>query len=400
VFEFRSHVNELWDTRRRASISTSSVWLCVFALFALRFRSLNALEQELRRSRFLESWVGPRKPSADTQARALGKLDLAELRRFLHHLNQRAWRAKAVQSKGPRVVAMDGHELRASRARCCEGCLVREVKDGEKTVLEYYHRVVVAQWVGVTPPGILDFELVLPHEGEVVAARRLLERIVKDYGRLIDAVSCDAIYLEAPFCRKVLGAGKHFVIVMKQAARELYQDAAGLRALHTPTIVTDGSTTRTLWDLPGLSTFTTLGKPVRVVWSEERTEEHKQVGGKRVTEITESTWIWVTDIPPQQVAAATIARWGHARWDIENRCFNELSREWAMDHCFVHHPTAIVAILLTLAIAFLTTYLFHERNLKPPVRNGMTRLTLGHRLREDLALLGGISVWPPPEPSG
>ena len=39
--------------------------------------------------------------------------------------------------------------------------------------MEYYHRIVVGQWVGVTPAAILDLELIAPHEGEVAAARRI-----------------------------------------------------------------------------------------------------------------------------------------------------------------------------------------------------------------------------------
>jgi hypothetical protein len=118
----------------------------------------------------------------------------------------------------------DGHEIGASRAGCCCRCLVREVKVKGETVLEYSHRVVVAQWVGVTPPAILDFELVGPGEGEVTAARRLLERLLRRHRRLIDVICADAPYLEAPFLEQVPDTGKHFVIVMKQEARDLYQD--------------------------------------------------------------------------------------------------------------------------------------------------------------------------------
>ena len=42
-------------------------------------------------------------------------------------------------------------------------------------------------------------------------------------------------------------------------------------------------------------------------------------------------------------------------------------------------------ILLTLAVAFLTTYLFFERNLKPEMRRHLTRLALARRLAEDVA---------------
>ena len=403
VFGFRHEVDSLRDSRRRPQIDTASVWLCCFAMFAVRLRSFNAIEQELRRPKRWERFVGRRKPSADTMGRVCGKFSLDSLRLVLVNLNRQAWRAKTVHRRPGelyRVVAVDGHELRASRARCCKQCLIRDLKLGERTVREYYHRVVVAQWVGVTPPGLLDVELVRPGEGEVVAARRLLERIFKSYGRLIDVVCADAIYLEAPFCSMVLAAHKHFVVVMKQQARELYQDAGRLRMLCPPQIVVDGAKTSSLWDLSDLSSFTTLGHQVRVVWAEESTTKRKIVGGEKKILVEANTWIWVTDLPTTSVPAVKIARWGHDRWDLENRGFNELSTLWGMDHCFVHNLVAIQTLLLTLAIAFLTTYVFYERNLKPDVRRHLTRLALADRLREDLCLPGGVSIWPPDRPSG
>jgi hypothetical protein len=64
-----------------------------------------------------------------------------------------------------------------------------------------------------------------------------------------------------------------------------------------------------------------------------------------------------------------------------------------MDHCFRHNPVAIEALLLTLAIAFLATYLFYERNLNPAFRSDFSRLTLAWRLAETIVLLDGASVW-------
>jgi len=374
------------------------VWLCAFALFALRQPSFHALEQELRRPRRWESWVGlGRKPSADTLGRVLGVLALEDLRALLGGVNRRAWRAKAIHRRPAetyRVVAVDGHELWASRARCCAECLTREGMVRGAKVQEYYHRVVVAQWVGVTPPAIADFELVRPAEGEVVAARRLVARVVRTYGRLIDVITADALYLEAPFIRLVLDAGKHVVVVMKQEARELYQDAERLRALVAPVVLEARPRTTRLWDLPELMSFPTLDRPVRVVWAEEQTLRRKRVGGRWQERVEHSTWVWVTDLPPVAAPAATIQRWGHDRWDLENRGFNELVTLWHMDHCFVHEVAAVEALLLTLAVAFLTTYLFYTRNLKPPVRQHLTRLALAGRLLEDLAVLAGAPAWP------
>jgi len=397
-FGLRREVAGLRDRRGRPQIALATVWLCVFAMFALRLRSFHVLEEELRQRRGWERWVGSRRlPSADTVGRVLAGMSLEEHRALLVALGRRAWRAKAMHGRPGetyRVVALDGHELWASRARCCAECLVREVCVGGAMVREYYHRVVVAQWVGVTPPGIVDLERVRPGEGEVVAARRLVTRLLGCAGRLIDVITADALYLEAPFIATVLAAGKHVVIVMKQEARELYQDAERLRALQPPQVIEDGARTTRLWDLPGLESFSTLHRPMRVVWAEEQTLRHRRVGGVTREVVETGEWVWVTDLVPAAVPAGKIQQWGHDRWDLENRGFNELTTLWHMDHCFVHHPTAIEALLLTLSAAFLLTYLFYERNLKPGEHRPGTRLALAARLREDFALLGAAPVWP------
>lgn len=367
-------------------------------MFALRLRSFHALEEALRQRRGWDRWVESRRlPSADTVGRVLAGVSLEQHRALLAALGRRAWRAKAIHRRPGetyRVVAVDGHELWASRARCCAECLIREIPVGGEPVREYYHRVVVAQWVGVTPPAILDVERIRPGEGEVVAARRLVTRILRSAGRLIDVITADALYLEAPFIDTVLEAGKHVVIVMKQEARELYQDAERLRALQPPQVIRDGPRTTRLWDLPELESFSTLQRQVRVVWAEEQTVRRRRVGGVWREVVEPGEWIWVTDLPQAAVPAATIQRWGHDRWDLENRGFNELATLWHMDHCFVHEPTAIEALLLTLSAAFLLTYLFYERNLKPAEHRPRTRLALAARLREEFALRAGAPVWP------
>ena len=363
----------------------------------MRIKSFNALEEKLKQPNRWESLIGKRKPSADTLGYTLCRFYLDPLRDLVKHLNRKAWRNKAIFFRPGeiyRVVAIDGHELWASSARCCKDCLVREVEVKGKKRLDYYHRVVLAQWVGVTPPGILDLELIRPGEGEVVAARRLFDRILANYHRLFDVIVADAIYLEAPFIKKVLSSGKHVVIIMKQENRELYQDADQLRTLTEPQVIRDGSKTTTLWDLSDLSSFTTLGRLMRVVWCQEHEVKNKIIWGKKQQVVEENTWIWVTDLPASVVPATKIQRWGHDRWDLENRGFNELGQLWGMNHCFVHHPVAIEALLLTLAIAFLTTYLFYERNLKPDLRSRFTRLALANRLTDDLVFLCGAPLWP------
>jgi hypothetical protein len=391
IFEFTRHVATLADERIGAQIPTRGLWMSLFWMFVLRIKSFNALEQDLRVPNRWEKLAGRRRPSADTLGYALCKFCVEPVRKLLKQCNQTAWRKKAIKGEGKllrRVIAIDGHELFWSTARCCSECSVRDVevkgRTGRKTVRQYYHRVVVAQWIGVTPPGILDLEPIGPGEGEVVAAGRLWDRLVREYDRLMDVVSADAIYLEAPFLKKVRKAGKDFVVVMKQEARDLYQDADQLRQVQAPKVIEERRKVSRVWDLSDLKTFSTFGQPVRVVWAEERTQQPKIVGGKKQTVVEESTWVWVTSLSAAQAGAAVIQRWGHLRWDLENRGFNELVNLWAMDHCFIHDPRAIEVILLTLALAFLTTYLFYARNLKQEVRDAFTRSALADEMRRAL----------------
>lgn len=399
IFDLEEQAESLRDTRIDPQIGAPAVWKSVFLMFAFRLGSLNRLEQELHRPGMWRKLLGDRPPSADTVGYSSCRFSMEELRSLVAHHHRRAWRNKGVKGRPGerrRVVAMDAHELWASEARCCDQCLQRVVQKKNHTVTQYYHRVVVAQWIGVKPPGILDVTLVRPGEGEVVAARRLLQRILRVYDRLIDVISADAIYLEAPFLNDVLEAKKHFVVVLKQENRDLYQDAEKLRTLKEPKVISGEGKTSRIWDLEGLTTFSTLGRVVRVVWAEERKTFVRIVGGKRQQVTEDSTWVWVTDLSCEEASAPTIQRMGHDRWDVENRGFNERVQHWDMDHCFVHDPTAIEMFLLTLAVAFLTTYLFYEHNLKEPLRRFLSRLALAARLLEDLpSTLGNL-----PGPSG
>jgi len=392
VFDFEEHVATLRDGRQAPQVAASTVFKSVFLMFVFRLGSLNRLEQELRRRGSWRKLLGGRPPSADTVGYSLSRFSLEEVRALVARHHHRAWRNKAIHGRPRerrRVIAIDGNELGASEARCCDQCLKREVQKKDRTVIQYYHRVVVAQWIGVTPPGILDVERVKPGEGEVVAARRLLKRLVGAYGRLFDVISADAIYLEAPFLKDVLSAGKHFVVVLKQENRCLFQDAQQLKSLVKPQVVPGAGKTSRIWDLEGLTSFTTLGSPVRVVWAEETKIVTRIIGGKKEEITEENTWVWVTDLSSKEASAQDIQTWGHDRWNLENRGFNELTQHWDLTHSYVHDPTAMEVLLLTLALAFLTTYLFYERNLKKQPRKFLSRLALAARFLEDLPVLLG-----------
>ena len=55
-------------------------------------------------------------------------------------------------------------------------------------MIEYYHRGVVFYLAGFPIAMPLDVEMIRPGEDEVAAARRLLLRVLKPYGRFFDVI--------------------------------------------------------------------------------------------------------------------------------------------------------------------------------------------------------------------
>lgn len=331
---------------------------------AARWGSLHALEQTRRHSFWQRrQWGGP--PSADTVGRVFAGLELAGLRRLIGTIYTRLKRNKVLGT----VLVLDGHESTASYLRSCPGCLRRRMRDGR---IQYYHRDVTAMLVGGKVPFLLDCEPQRPKEGEVACAERLLRRILAAYPRAFDLVVVDGLYLKAPFVRLLLKHHKDVLIVLKDERRDLLRDALGLFRLEPPSVENDGSVTRQVWDIEGLESWPALGRPVRVIRSLETRSVRRQ--RTRQPETSTSDWIWATTLSRKTVSAATIIRWGHERWLIENQGFREAGTVWHADHVYHHHPQAITAFLLTTLLVMNLVRAFIRLNLSPGLRAGRTSL--------------------------
>jgi len=398
-WNFSEMVAHVRDGRPRSQIPSASIFLCVFGMFALRLLSFNELQQRMQKSKGWSAWIGRPIPSVDTLGYALEPFDGERLRDCLSWVARQAKRKKALRRLSPErypqwVAAIDGHELWSSEKRSCDQCLTRVVETTQGPVTQYYHRVVVLQLVDVSPPLILDIEPILPGEEEVAPALRMLKRLRQRYPRFLDVITVDAWYLGAPFVKAVQEEGLDVVIVLKQENRDLYQDVDGLLKI-TPPLPTSPQGVQ-WWDFEGLTSWTQLGKPVRVVRSLEPKTKRVRVARRWEKQTIPSDWRWMTSLAKSQAPTEWIHRWGHVRWDIENRGFNELVQHWAMNHCFHHEPNTIIAILLIMALAFSLTTFFFDRNLKPAVRKGKTRLFLAHLLADDLIRSPFESFWAHP----
>ena len=373
VFQFRQLLSTLSDTRQQPVIPTTDVFSSVLTLFATGRPSLNSLEKEVRIPDRLRDVVGPHPPSADTVGRVYAQMDSQQLRRILSSINHQVRRNKALGTGGGlMMVAVDGHEFFASRKRCCPHCQTRTIQLKEGTVTEYYHRGVVCHLIGHELALPLDMELLRPGEGEETAAKRLLERVFVAYGRFIDVVTGDALYLDAPFINFCLDHHKHAIVVVKGDQRLLLQDARQLFSQRIPGELTAGRRTIRYWDEEGFTSCEGVKTPLRVLCTQETVRRREQISKQEKEET--SAWCWATTLSKNQLSTLLLWRAGHGRWDIENDCFNWLSTHLALDHCFKHEPTAIVNFVLTCFIAYVLLQSFWRRNLKPACRTAIQTL--------------------------
>lgn len=362
---------------------------------SLRLPSINVIELTFKNNRksWLKLLVSKCLPSASTMERASEKIDVAGLRyindAIIHKLRRnKAYRIDAL-SHGLMVAAVDGHETFKSRKRCCKKCLKREITVNGREVTEYYHRYAVCQLILGAIPVIIDIEPVLPHEGEVAAAKRMIIRILENHPRLIDVFSFDALYLDSTLLNMLDEHGKFWIVVLKQENRQAYADIDRLLKIQKPHAIDVPDKNVLLWDFHDLVSWDNLDKPFRAVVSEEHWCEwtiDKQ--GNKIKEEKTSHWRWLTNMPaiyPDRF----IYDFGHGRWNIENRGFNELANQCHFDHPFHHQPNALLAMLWFISIAFILSYTFFNQNLKPQLRKLIqSRMQFVELLKQSLFEVG------------
>jgi hypothetical protein len=394
VFDLGSQLGQLTDTRTRPQIPTAAAFASAFTLFATRRGSLNGLEPDLRLPARLRGLVGAEPPSVDSIGRIYALMDSPPLRRLLADSAHRLKRNKALTPhEGWYVAAVDGHEFFSSRKRCCPQCQRRTLIVQGEPVTQYYHQGVVCHLIGQELALVLDVELLRPGEGEETAAKRLLERVFAQYPRFFDIVAADALYFDAPFINFCVERRKHVIVTAKGDHRLLVQDARGLFGQQEPGRWVDAKGRRTVryWDEEGFTSCEGVKPPLRVLRTEETVRHRERIAGEWQETDETTTWSWATTLTKAQMSTRGLWRCGHARWDIENDCFNTLATHWGLNHCFKHTPEAIVNFLLTSFLVYALLQSFWRRNLKPAAWAGLTLIALAREL--DRGLVGCRAPW-------
>ena len=347
--------------------------------------SLNALEQAERQDSFWKKWAGGGGlPSADTVGRVFSLISSDDIRRILKSLYVKLKRNKALRpAVGNKfVLIIDGHESTSSYLRTCDKCLTRVMHTSKGDYLQYDHRYCLAMLWCDGFYLTLGLEPQLPGEDEVACAIRLLERVLLNYPRAFDLIIADGLYTRAPFFKFVLKHGKEVIAVLKDERRDLLKDAQELFKLEKSVSYQYRGIERKCWDIEHFSSWSQLGRDVRVVRSLETKSIRRQNTGK--IHFENSEWVWVSTISQESLPTEEFVKLAHGRWKIENNGFNELVNYWHADHVYRHTPAAIEAFCLLTMLAFILFHAFISRNLKPEMRHKYSKLHWGRMITAEL----------------
>lgn len=425
VYGVSHDLARLPDARRDPEIPAELLNSALFVSGILRIRSLNALEAELEKKWFAHA-VGAEAPaegtrlfSAETVSRHLVKLGAKGPREVLEGTLHKAERNKVFREgwiAALRFAAIDGWEPIRSNVRHCEHCLERQISVGEgdqkHQASQFFHRLVVALLLGDHEEVVLGFESVRNKadrqaagekdadcsEGEETAAIRLLTRLRKTYGRLLDVIVADGLYANGPFLSVLAKLGLGAVIVVKKETDEPLREARNLWANTAPSEEVEDSKAREfieLWDCKDLRTLNTFKGPIRVTRALVHALDAEDDAAPK-------EWCFMSiGVAATKLTSRQLLRVVRARWHIENTGFNQWTQHWPFEHVFVTNWAGMEALFGFLFSAFNILQLYVYRQLKSYARlkgkdPTKTIISLVARIRDDLvgAQGGPLSWWP------
>lgn len=412
VYGFWGQLASVGDGRKDPTHKTFTILNGIIHSAFLRIPSLHDLEAQSR-DPYVQHMLGHKEReghalfSDSTSARVLNSVNLSDLRKTLHQTIHRANRNKAFRDDTfgtVRTVAVDAWEVFCSYERCCDECLERMVtvkvtnEDGEEVKekrKQYFHRTVVAMLVAPTMDMVLDIEMVRnkdledeaketehldqdqkqarkKHEGELTAAKRLMGRLKKTYGRFIDVFVLDALYANGPMftlIEKELGYSACVVTKKKNAdplrfANDIWEHREKPDQHFIDAEKKESVDIYTLDHVTALSSFKGSVDMVKALV--------KKTSGKRASK-KPTQWVFAKigskakDLSPRNGLQVT-----RGRWHIENTGFHQWVTKWNLGRCFTHKPNAIEALLLLFIMAFNLMQLFIYRRL------GYTRKRKSH----------------------
>ena len=339
--ELPQWLNEMADPRNPSYITYSQSDLVLMGILKnmCAVKSMRSMEETFNEQpcidtlRFLSGDQGLMEmPHADTLNYYLERLSpacLADVRKRMVKslIRKKSFYRSKLLGKYWRII-IDGTGLFYFREKHCENCLVttitREEEGKEVKQKRYYHKVLEAKLV--LAPGIiisLDTEFienenedVSKNDCELNAAKRLLERLSRDYPRLPICLQGDALYAVEPimkFCRE---HGWKYILAQKATRQKVLAESYEW-------IARGGGAER----VEGIGKEKGMGEYVNHV--EETAGKKEEANMYRYRYETDESgkkeiheFQWITNLEVTKKNLEEMIEAGRGRWKIENEGFN------------------------------------------------------------------------------
>jgi hypothetical protein len=178
------------------------------------------------------------------------------------------------------------------------------------------------------------------HEGELTAARRLIDSLHDTYGTFIDAFVLDALYANGSVMTQLAQHGYGGFVVLKKDNNEPLKEALALWQEQGPCEQyqdADKKEHLQFWDSDDIETLDTYKGKVRVI---------RAVVSKPDKEPSRTWCFAIVGKRPRRLARRTALQIIRSRWHIEDTGFNQWIKYWNFGHVFGHTPNALTAVFL------------------------------------------------------
>lgn len=339
--ELPQWLNEMADPRNPSYITYSQSDLVLMGILKnmCAVKSMRSMEETFNEQpcidtlRFLSGDQGLMEmPHADTLNYYLERLSpacLADVRKRMVKslIRKKSFYRSKLLGKYWRII-IDGTGLFYFREKHCENCLVttitREEEGKEVKQKRYYHKVLEAKLV--LAPGIiisLDTEFienenedVSKNDCELNAAKRLLERLSRNYPRLPICLQGDALYAVEPIMKLCREHGWKYILTQKATRQKVLAESYEW-------IARGGGAER----VEGIGKEKGMGEYVNHV--EETAGKKEEANMYRYRYETDESgkkeiheFQWITNLEVTKKNLEEMIEAGRGRWKIENEGFN------------------------------------------------------------------------------
>lgn len=356
------HINtQLCNISRRKNkkirIKGSTIGKLLFAGMFYREKSINQIMEKTHKRKMYKNMFKNNEviPKAHGFIEGIKDLEVSELEKINQNIIKKA------------------KENKIYRKGTIDNLVVVGIDGKEEIVEEEYHEQisVFARIVGKRPGVILGYEKVTSQgkegkqEFEPNVGIKLIKKLKKIYGKGIDVIVGDAIYLRENVIEAVLEEGYQGVFRLKENNKMLLENARGLFKIRKSKKYREKGKRIEYW----ADEFEYKGKKVKVVKYEEEEEKGKK----------EEIYVVSTDA---KMSEKTINKIIHGRWGIENEGFNELKNQWDMRHCYIANEKAIDVIMQMIIMSYNLWELYIYGHLKDFSKKKITKTGYIEEIKE------------------